>query len=82
MREAMTLGELMRQVLRMQAQARELGEALAAYDGWQDIPGDNADYCARVADSIGWSLRRIRDSLREELKAAESQGERQKKSEG
>lgn len=72
----MTLGELMQHVMRLQAQARQVGEAFGAYEGWRaDVPGEGADYCASTVENIVFLLDMVRDTLRDELRATpESEG--------
>lgn len=70
----MTAHDLMQLVLRMQAQARQLSEGLATYEGWQYIPGENAAYCVAAIESIGQSLTGIRDTLREEMQTTSPEG--------
>lgn len=70
MSEAVTLGQLMQLVMRLQADMRRLGAALDEYGGWQDIPGANAEFCASVVDSMGLDLEMLRDTLHDEHSAA------------
>lgn len=68
----MTLGHLMRLVMRLQSDTRTLAEALDEYDGWRDIPGQNAAYCADVVDALGFELEMLRDTLRDEHTAIQT----------
>jgi hypothetical protein len=65
----MTLGQLTQLVMRLQADVRAFAEAVATYDGWQDIPGDSRAFCADTADSVAFELELLRATLHAEHQA-------------